>query len=341
MKIIIAYIFAFMCFTSPAVLAAVQTKFYESLKVEPTASFDEIKKAYRRMAQKFHPDKFENESQDEIDKATKAFQIIKEMYNVLRDTNLRRMYDNGELDELEFFANWNSELGDESASPKSNGVGVDLNRANSNSSQEGYNSNRTNPQANTQNTFNRLLLQTVFLAETNPLGEYWTNYLEHTHPKTERSILKKFNNIFQMGEVDLSAQNSEGKTTLHLVISPPRFFSYFKAAKWLVQRNAKINIPDGDGNSPVHKVFQMRPTRWDDFNPLTDYTDYTIQNDKRALKMLKILASGTEKINAQIENNKGETPLDMAVNKGYWRAVHWMIGQTGFDNLSRKSALAF
>ena len=39
--------------------------FYEILNIEIGASPDEIKKAYRNMANKFHPDKIKNEEQKE------------------------------------------------------------------------------------------------------------------------------------------------------------------------------------------------------------------------------------------------------------------------------------
>lgn len=63
--------------------------YYEILEVPKTANSDEIKKAYRRLALKWHPDKNPNNQEQ----ATKKFKEISEAYEVLSDERKRRAYD--------------------------------------------------------------------------------------------------------------------------------------------------------------------------------------------------------------------------------------------------------
>merc|ERR1719409_1001974 len=62
------------------------SKYYEVLGVEKNASPDAIKKAYRKLAVKNHPDKGG-------DPAT--FQEIQQAFDVLGDENKRELYDQG------------------------------------------------------------------------------------------------------------------------------------------------------------------------------------------------------------------------------------------------------
>ena len=64
--------------------------FYEILGVGKTASDDEIKKAYRKLAMKHHPDR----NQGEASKAAEEkFKEAKEAYEMLSDPQKRAAYD--------------------------------------------------------------------------------------------------------------------------------------------------------------------------------------------------------------------------------------------------------
>ena len=57
---------------------------YKSLEIEPSATNDEIKKAYRQMAMKYHPDKVNDLGEDVKKSATEKFRSINEAYESLK-----------------------------------------------------------------------------------------------------------------------------------------------------------------------------------------------------------------------------------------------------------------
>lgn len=57
---------------------------YTALEIEPGASIEEIKRAYRRMAMKFHPDKVASLGDDVKKKATERFRNVNEAYEELK-----------------------------------------------------------------------------------------------------------------------------------------------------------------------------------------------------------------------------------------------------------------
>src|SRR5271154_6343915 len=74
---------------------AVQYKdYYESLGVPRTASADEIKKSFRKLARLYHPDVAKDKK-----KAEEKFKEINEAYEVLSDADKRKKFD-------ELGANW-------------------------------------------------------------------------------------------------------------------------------------------------------------------------------------------------------------------------------------------
>ncbi len=65
-----------------------QRDYYEILEVERTASGDEIKRAYRQMALRYHPDRNPGDAD-----AERRFKEAAEAYEVLRDADKRARYD--------------------------------------------------------------------------------------------------------------------------------------------------------------------------------------------------------------------------------------------------------
>lgn len=66
--------------------------YYKILGVDKNATDQEIKKAFRKLALKWHPDK-NSDTEEQKEKADKMFKDINEANNVLTDRDKREKYD--------------------------------------------------------------------------------------------------------------------------------------------------------------------------------------------------------------------------------------------------------
>src|SRR4051794_1353982 len=73
-------------------------KYYEILEISENVTAEEIKKAYRKQALKYHPDKEGNKSLEERQKANDRMREVNQAFEVLGDEEKKRRYDLGEFD---------------------------------------------------------------------------------------------------------------------------------------------------------------------------------------------------------------------------------------------------
>ena len=67
--------------------------YYKILGVSKDASKDEISKAYRKLALKYHPDRQAGKSDQEKKEAEEKFKEVAEAAEVLTDDDKRKQYD--------------------------------------------------------------------------------------------------------------------------------------------------------------------------------------------------------------------------------------------------------
>jgi molecular chaperone DnaJ len=67
--------------------------YYEVLGVNRSASDEEIKKSYRKLAMKYHPDRLSGLSDSEKKSAENSFKEVQEAYSVLSDPQKKQMYE--------------------------------------------------------------------------------------------------------------------------------------------------------------------------------------------------------------------------------------------------------
>ncbi|KAG0497329.1 hypothetical protein HPP92_002020 [Vanilla planifolia] len=81
-----------------AAVSAAGTCYYSLLGIRRDSSAAEIRTAYRKLALKWHPDRWTREPAAAAGEAKRRFQCIQEAYSVLADNGKRAIYDAGIFD---------------------------------------------------------------------------------------------------------------------------------------------------------------------------------------------------------------------------------------------------
>ena len=89
MKKVLLIIFVLLISALILAQAKEETDYYKILGVQRGASEDQVKKAFKKLAIRFHPDK----NQDNPEEAKVKFQMIANAYETLSDPEKRRIYD--------------------------------------------------------------------------------------------------------------------------------------------------------------------------------------------------------------------------------------------------------
>jgi DnaJ-class molecular chaperone len=74
--------------------------FYAILGLDQSATDDDIRRSYKRLALKYHPDKQGSKSDEEKKDAENKFKKVAEAYEILSDKKKRRIYDEGGLEAI-------------------------------------------------------------------------------------------------------------------------------------------------------------------------------------------------------------------------------------------------
>ena len=92
-------------------MATTPRDFYQVLGLSRTASADEIKKAYRRLARQYHPDLHSGSKKAEMEK---KFKELNEAHEVLSDPSKRKKYDQygAQWEQAEAFEKARQQAGD-------------------------------------------------------------------------------------------------------------------------------------------------------------------------------------------------------------------------------------
>lgn len=290
--------------------------YYDVLGVSPTATQEEIRKAYRRKALRWHPDK----NPDNKEEAERRIKEIITAYETLGDTEKREEYDR--------YLNVQSANSTTTSNNYNKGHGTQ---------QRSYSDQYPDVDPNvTAKTINELLSRLLeILEDAQKLGEElveevsdgnWDNFewfLQQTCSFNERyqgntivhyAVMQDKREILDqlLGKEgffapNINLRNYSSQTPLHIAVIQKNEV----VVRNLLRHGAQLTLKDNDGNTPLHLSikygYYKAPEITDSYNRIA----ITLINAGHEEGVLL-----AKKHSNEVENNNGESPLFLALY--YW-----------------------
>ena len=289
---------------------------YDDFNISPSATQEEIEKAWKKRVRSYHPDKHingeqglskddaheiftflnRNQTLEEI-KAEDApklrpYKDLKTGFYILMDPTLREKYD-------EWLKTPDHEKNTgrfKHSAGRSDGRGSDS---------SGYSGNR----AGRQSADNSGLLHAAILS-ADKISLSWS-----LSPKEkEEQILNIVKTVLE-GNININGRDHYGKTALYVAIEN----SYFRIAEMLLSAGADPNIPDDHGRPPLHCISAGDSSD-------QSYSYYSSCSDEEiAEEALRLLVQFKADLSRRDSNDK--TVIETAMESGFWNIAYMLLDQ--------------
>ncbi|WP_410543250.1 DnaJ domain-containing protein [Wolbachia endosymbiont of Folsomia candida] len=280
-------------------------------------SEQEIKKAYRKLALKYHPDKHSNESEDEKKQAEEKFKALGAAYKILSNEpkeKVDKFLDETLSDVLSEICREKRQKLDKTLLSGEESI-EELSNLVCDACSCDY------PQFISKLFNNESFKKYEKRDYLNKKDEHGKTALHYALGRSTDNTIKLLLN----NGADPNVIDNNGKSALHYLFDSYLSFELCNVLQFLLEKNANTNIQDENGQTPLHRLCQYRYKHTKGFQPFEQkYTNLA--------KML--LRAGA---NPDIKDNYGKKPVDYVE---YRSVIGELLGAHSYKEALYYSVLA-